>query len=82
MMETGDKKNNLVTNSKESCTSHRGEGLSFLDENTDGHNSSPHPCPYTHRKIKANAKVVTATHDRQRWKAFGMSHHRKSITIG
>ena len=42
----------------------------------------PDPHPYTQRKIKADAKVVTATHDRQRWKVFGMSHHRKSITIG
>lgn len=56
------------------------EGLSFLDENTDGHSLS-RPPP-THRKIKADAEVVTATHDRQGWKAFSMSHHRKSITTG
>lgn len=79
MMETRDK-NDLVTNSEESFTNRKEERLSFLNENTDGHSSS---LPPTHtQKNKSKCKVVTATHDRQRWKAFGMSHHRKSITIG
>lgn len=53
-METRDK-NNLVTNSKESFTNHKEEGHFFWNENTNCQNSSP---THTHRKIKANVKVV------------------------
>ena len=53
MMEARDK-NDLVTNSKESCANHREGRLSFLDENTEGH-SSPLPPIHT-QKNKSKCK--------------------------
>ena len=48
-------KNDLITNSKESCTNHREEGISFLDENTDGHSLS-RPPPIHTEKNKSRCK--------------------------
>lgn len=55
MMETRDT-NEPVTNSKESFTSHKEEGHSLGDENTDAEPLPPPPT-YTQRETKANANA-------------------------
>lgn len=63
-MGTRDKKNDLVTNSKESFTSHREERLSFSDENTDCHDSPPPPIHTEKNKSKCESCLQQHMTDR------------------
>lgn len=77
MMETRDT-NDLVT--AKGVSPIAGKRDSCSDENTDCH--TPPPGPIHTERNKSNANVVYSNTGQTEVEAFGMLHHRKSITIG
>lgn len=64
LQKDGNQRHKQFGNSKESFTNHREERLSFLDENTDCHNSFPRPIHTQKSKSKCKTCLQQHTTDR------------------